>query len=188
MSANRGNVQAETYVYGGVLFQRVTEADVKDRSDHASIGTCLAQGLLTNAVLVFLVTLAGVLWFADKGFNFYAVILLSTVLCLSLVPGFVQALVIGLCIELAGHDLRWLTRGFIGALAFALFDVALILLFSSLTQARKNLTGHLIVLGILSAFGAICGIVTGSRPQAGRELVRRPLAFLKEEAKYYLID
>lgn len=168
MSVNSATVQGESYVYGGVLFQRVTEADVVDRSDRTGIGTCLSQGLLTTAVVMFLIFVISALLLSDEGFTFSAAIFFSVVLCFSMVPGFIQALAIGLCIKLAGHDLRWFTRALIGALAFALFDVALILVFGS----SRSLTENLKVFGILSAAGAITGLVTGSRLRFGRELVR----------------
>lgn len=185
MNTNSATVQGESYVYGGILFQRVTGADLQNRSDHTSMGTCLFQGLLASAVLMFLVTVICAL-LIPNGLTFYALIVFSIVFCLSLVPGSVQAFVIGLSIKQAGHDLRWFTRALIGALVFALFDVALMLLFSSIPEVLKYPTTHLIIFGILSACGAICGLVTGSR-LPGR-LTYRMLDFLKAEARYYLID
>ena len=184
MSANGATVQGESYVYGGVLFQRVTEADLQNRSDYTGIGTCVLQGLLASGLLMFLVIGICVL-LIPNGLTIYAIIIFSIVFCLILFGGFVQGFVIGVSIEQVGHDLRWFTRALIGALVFALLDVALILLFSPISEVLENPTAYLIIFGILSACGGICGLVTGSRP---RVVAYRMLDFLKEEARYYLID
>ena len=51
MSANSATVQGESYVYGGIIFQRVTEADVKKPIPQIApaLGTDLLQGLVTGS-------------------------------------------------------------------------------------------------------------------------------------------
>ena len=189
MSANGATVKGESYVYGGVLFQRVTEADVEG-SRPTSIGTCLTQGVLTGVALMFLVALYFTLTApAEGGYHFFVALYIPVAIGFGLISGFVEGLVMGICIELAGHNLRWFTRSIIGALVFAIPYVALTIAFSSSTELRTALNENLMLLLIFSAPGAILGIFTGSNIFATcRALAYRMFAYLKEEARYYLID
>ena len=187
MNANSATVQGESYVYGGILFQRVTDVEGSQRTD---IGTCLMQGFLTGAALMFLVGLYFTLTApAEGGYQFFVALYIPVAICFGLVSGFVEGLVMGICIQVAGHDLRWFTRAIIGTLVFAIPCVALTIAFNSSTELRTGLTEHLAVLLIFSAPGPILGIFTGSNIFATcRALAYRMFAYLKEEARYYLID
>lgn len=164
--------EGSSYVYRGVVYQRLTEPQSTPRSHHTGFGACLAQGLSVGAVLVFVLTVISLLSSPTNGYNFYVILFFPLILCYGLVPGFVQALVIWLCIRLAGHDLRWFTRLLISALVFAISYAAVLASFGFTYSQNPDLTSYLMPIGIAGAFGAPFGVITGSRLKLWRELVR----------------
>ena len=177
MSANGATVHGESYVYGGVLFQRVTEGDSEKRSHRTGIGACLSQGVFTGTILIFLLAVYSVLLSSPNGSspNEYSLLILvffPTLLSCGLVAGLIEGLVIGICAKAAGHDLRWFTRVIIGALAFSIPCAVLLFVFSSDHNLDTTLADNLRVAGIMGGIGATFGLLTGSRFNLWRELVR----------------
>ena len=171
MSANGATVQGESYVYGGVLFQRVANLDPATRP-RVGFGTSLLQGVTTSTLIVFLALVVGLLTDSNNPYNFLIILYFGPILSYGLVLGVVEGLVIWICTRLAGHNLRWFTRIVIAALVFSIPSGALFFSLPGNSYRTVRLTELLLALVIPGAFGALFGLLTGSRFSPWRQLVR----------------
>lgn len=172
MSVATATTQGESYLYGGVLFQRVTETEREARPLRAGLLTCLSQGLATGAVLMFVLTAGVLLYEHNNGYQYLVVVYFPLYLCFGLVPGLVEGLVSWICMRMTGHNLRWFTRLLIAALVLAIPYVALLLVFSSADATSSKVTELVTFILIVGAIGAMYGPLTGSRFSPWHQLVR----------------
>jgi hypothetical protein len=165
--------QGSTYLYGGILYQRVSEPDSRPQSQRAGIGTFLSQGLTIGALIFFLIPLFIVLAY-PHGYNFLVVPFLPMILAFGMAVGLVQGLGIWGCTRLARHNPGRPLRAAIGVIIFAIILAGYCFAFPSRFYIKEtaDLTEYLKAMGIFAAIGVTYGLFTGSRLRPWRVLVR----------------
>ncbi|HJS25011.1 MAG TPA: hypothetical protein VJ751_11705 [Pyrinomonadaceae bacterium] len=128
------------------------------------IGRFLSQGIAAGAAIYFLILLTIILSKPPISQNF-VFIFLPFVLVWGMLLGIFEGLVIWACTELSGRRLNAAVRGAIGILTLILMPGIFLLFF------KVRLT-DLLVLAVFSSTGVAYGLVTGSRLEPWRELVR----------------
>ncbi len=171
MSATFPN-ESSSYVYQGVVYERVTPSNSPQPSPHVGVMTCLSQGVVTGAVMMFLLTCYAILSQPRNGYNFYYLIFFPFILCWGIVPGLLEGVVLGACTKVAGHNLRTLTRAIIGATVLLVPYAVLMFLFFASENVNGRASEYLIAFIVVAAMGAIFGLFTGSHLDFWRELVR----------------
>jgi len=173
MSVATATAQGESYVYGGVLFQRVSESKPLAKPPRVGFATSLWQGLTTGAVLTFAFALFLLLYDGGTPYNYLFVAFFPFTLGCGLVTGFVEGLVIWICARIAGHNLRWFTRLLIAALVLGVPYAAILCISYSAYGNRADVETNLILTLIATTIGATFGFLTGSRFSPWCNLVRR---------------
>ena len=156
-------IEAPTYVYGGTVYQRVSGPDAPALSDRVCLATCLTQGAITGAVLMFLFTSVTVLFYPilEDSVNTYDI--LASSLAWGVGIGLVEGLVIWICTRVAGHNLRWFTRALIGGLVLAIPYAVVLFIALSYLHYDGSIILYMMVVTFVSAIGAIFGVFTGWR-------------------------
>lgn len=154
--------QRPPFLYGEVLSASVYQSP---RNELPGIGRFLSQGVAAGAGIYFLVQLAIILSQPNNGYNVLYIILLPFVLVWGMVLGLFEGLVIWAGTKLAGHRLNAAARSALGI-------VVLLVLFGLLQVLRNVEVSDSRVILIYLSTGVAYGLVTGSRLQPWRELVR----------------
>jgi hypothetical protein len=177
--------QGSSYVYGGILYERVSERDSLTKSQPPGIGRFFSQGMTVGAVIFLLIPLISILAHPDSGYNFFIVIFLPLPLAIGVCIGLLQGLIIWTSTRLAGHSLGWPLRALIGVITFGILAIGhhLAIPVPSYETGTTALSDNLPRIGVYATIGAAYGLFIGSRQQPWRAL-----AFIKKEIHYYLID
>lgn len=159
--------QRPPFIYGEILSRSMCEAD---RPELPGMGRFLSQGAAIGAFISFLFPLYGIVF--TRGYTFLLIGALPFFLAGGIAFGLLQGFGMWGCTRLARHQLGRGARAIIGVLIFALLVVASFLIDSSPKDETATLEDY--VPGILKyiAIGVTFGLVTGSRLQPWRELVR----------------
>ena len=154
--------QRPPHIYGEILSSSVYPSL---RDEAPGIGRFLSQGTAAGAVIYFLIQLTIVLLQPRGIDNFVFVIFLPFVLVWGMLLGLFEGLVIWAATKLDGHPLNAAVRGALGIFVLIVV-VGILQLFLDI-----ELTDQLVIAVYLST-GVACGLVTGSRLEPWRELVR----------------
>lgn len=171
MSATLPN-ESSSYVYQGVVYEKVTPSNSPQPRPHVGILTCLSQGVVTGAVMIFLLCCYSILSQPQNGFNFYYPVFFPIFLCWGIVPGLLEGVVLGACTKVAGHNLRTFTRAIVGATVLLTPYAVLIFLFLASEGPHERASDYLIPTTVVAAIGAMFGLFTGSHLDFWRELTR----------------
>jgi len=135
------------------------------------IGRFLSQGAASGAIIYFLIPLFVLLW--DPPYDsqsFFFVLFLPFVLVWGMLIGLFAGLVIWASTRLAGRRLHVAVRGALGIVAVVIFAAAL---YSLLTALGANWHwSDSVTYAVYVGSGVACCLITGSRLQPWRELVR----------------
>lgn len=159
-----------TYVYGGVLYQRVSDSDALAHPSRVGFATCISQGVLTGSVMMFLFWLILSAAYPAPGFDHLTYFPLA--LIWGVFAGSVEGVIIWLCTRVAGHNLLWFTRAATGALVASIPYFLMLCLVIANAYGSPNLAPYVLAFLIPATIGALFGVFTGSRFDAWRELVR----------------
>lgn len=160
--------QRPPFIYGEILSRSACEAK---RPELPGIGRFLSQGVVIGAFISFLFPLYGII--STRGYTFLLIGALPFFLAGGLAFGLVQGLGMWGCTRFVHRPLGKLARAIIGVLIFALLLVAYSLIVPSSPQNETaTLKDYVQDILIDIAIGVTFGLVTGSRLQPWRELVR----------------
>lgn len=159
--------QRPPFIYGEILSRSICEAD---RPELPGIGRFLSQGAAIGAFISFLFPLYGIV--STRGYTFLLIGALPFFLAGGIAFGLLQGFGIWGCTRLVRHQLGRSARAIIGVLIFALLSVASFLIFSSPEHETATLEDYVLEILKYIAIGVTFGLVTGSRLQPWRELVR----------------
>ena len=140
------------------------------------IGRFLSQGAAAGMIVYFLILLFLILLFVilrdpphDSDF-FFVIVFLPFVLVWGMLIGLFAGLVVWASTRLAGRRLNVAVRGALGIVAAVMFAAALYSLFTAL--GANCIWADSVVYLIYVGSGVACCLITGSRLQPWRELVR----------------
>jgi hypothetical protein len=156
--------QRPPHIYGEILSSYVYQSP---RDEVAGIGRFLSQGTAAGAVIYFLIQLTIILLQPPDAYryNFIYVLLLPFALLWGMLNGLFEGLVIWACTKAVGRRLNVAARVALGIVALVLV-LAVFYLFIDIKAIDSS------AIAVYLSTGAAYGLLTGSRLQPWRELVR----------------
>src|ERR1041384_1413314 len=158
--------QRPPHIYGEILSSCVYQSALDKLP---GIGRFLSQGIAAGALIYFFIALT-ILLLEPPGHNFGFVMFLPFVLVWGMLIGLFEGLVIWACTKLADRRLNAAIRSTLGVVALGVFAGIFYLLLTVL-DINWELSSFEVNAIYLST-GVAYGLVTGSRLQPWRELVR----------------
>lgn len=170
MTASDETPQCPPFPYGRILSDTVYAATANELP---GFGTLLSQGATVGAGLALLIPVRGIL----SNDKFYALLFLGSLpsyLALGMGIGVVEGIIIWAFTYITGHRLNAVVRAGIGIVILALLMAGSYLLFMHPSPYHDDvsLMDYVFGNGTTILVGGLFGLVSGSRFQPWRELVR----------------
>lgn len=156
------------YIYGEILSLSLCRSPL---SELPGFGRCLSQGIVVGAFASFLWPVIGML--SKTGYNFLFISWLPVFLAIGMGFGLFEGGLIWACSYIAGHRLNVLARAGGGIVILAILLVVYnYFLPDQPGNYEPSLRDWLISIAVYSAFGAVFGLVSGSKFSPMNELLR----------------
>jgi hypothetical protein len=156
--------QTSPFRHGNILFAGVTTY----KNNPPGIGRCLSQGAAVGAFIGFLSPVIGLLSHPTNGYNYLLVFWLPMFLAFGICFGVLEGTIIWACGHIVGHRLHAVPRAVLGVVSLAIILVIYSFLWAEPLPQRE----YLRVISIYVCFGALFGLVIGSRLEPVSELLR----------------
>lgn len=167
--------QEPPFIYGQILARSLYVADSENRSDVDSIGQHLTRGAAVSITMMFLLIVVE-MFLRPNFYNFLFVRALPVFLGEGLLFGLLEGVVIWSFGKIVGHRLGLVVRGVLGLAVLETAQLSQWLLLSFLYPQQQpppdSTTVYWIIHLTFFVFGVLIGLVTGSRLQLWRALVR----------------
>ena len=144
------------------------------QNEPPGIGRFLSQGAVVGAALGFWLPVEGILSHPQNGYNWLYQVALPLFLLAGMGFGLVEGVILWACAHLSGRHLNAVRRAVLGivVLVILLFIVSFLFPQPSGYHEEVPKPNYFFMIGFYIVFGAIFGLVIGSRFHPLRELIR----------------